>query len=196
MLSVSVRWERKLSAEDIALIIEFIKMYAVDMYNDIKSFDRVAVQALFYGFIAYGWTLSEIQNTKSSLFEELQRYVNLDDEQLASVARELSPAESSVIQDDLAPFEPFDLDLLLNEGSQMIATHVPYLEGSEPAIVDQDFELPDMFDLEINQDPSGNDYDAVFGSVLTCVPQTHENFDLFHELFPGLSSPEQSDGWL
>ncbi|KAH6694881.1 hypothetical protein BKA61DRAFT_662797 [Leptodontidium sp. MPI-SDFR-AT-0119] len=194
--NVSTIWERKLSAEDIALIIEFIKMYAVDMYNDIKSFDRVAVQALFYGFIAYGWTLSEIQNTKSSLFEELQRYVNLDDEQLASVARELSPAESSVIQDDLAPFEPFDLDLLLNEGSQMIATHVPYLEGSEPAIVDQDFELPDMFDLEINQDPSGNDYDAVFGSVLTCVPQTHENFDLFHELFPGLSSPEQSDGWL
>ncbi|KAE8826814.1 hypothetical protein PTNB73_07965 [Pyrenophora teres f. teres] len=77
--NVSTLWERKLSCSDISLIIEFLKIETPDLFSEIKSYDEVAAKAVLDGFIAYGWTLEEILSSRSSLFNKLREYVNLED---------------------------------------------------------------------------------------------------------------------
>jgi len=78
MANLFDRWERKLSSSDISLIIEFLRTETPDLFDKIKSYDESAAKAFLDGFIAYGWTLEEILSSKSSLFQRLKEYVNLD----------------------------------------------------------------------------------------------------------------------
>ncbi|CAE7215956.1 hypothetical protein PTTW11_10760 [Pyrenophora teres f. teres] len=104
--NVSTLWERKLSCSDISLIIEFLKIETPDLFSEIKSYDEVAAKAVLDGFIAYGWTLEEILSSRSSLFNKLREYVNLEDilhystsdAQPVSTQRTSTSASSRVLQ--------------------------------------------------------------------------------------------------
>lgn len=192
---------------DIALIIEFIKTHAVDLYDEIKSYDGVAVQGLLNGLIAYGWTRKEIRETKSSLFEELQRYVNLEDECLDTTCEE-NPATASLStpiseisqytmrQRDLTPPVVSSLDFLLDESSHMIATPTDSLEAPEPVIIDQDFGFTEMIDLKIDHSLSEAGHDPALNTMQTCGSETQDDFSLFQELLPELAGHELSQRWL
>ena len=80
---------------DITLVIEFLKTEAPDLYDEIKSSDQDAAQALLSGFIAYGWTHAEILETKSPLFDELRRYISLEDQYFDEQEVNLSAASST-----------------------------------------------------------------------------------------------------
>jgi hypothetical protein len=80
---------------DITLVIEFLKTEAPDLYDEIKSSDQDAAQALLSGFIAYGWTHAEILETKSPLFDELRRYISLEDQYFDEREVNLSAASST-----------------------------------------------------------------------------------------------------
>ncbi|CZS90862.1 uncharacterized protein RAG0_01749 [Rhynchosporium agropyri] len=89
--NVSTIWERKLSVSDISLIIEYLQTKTPTLYNDIKSHDRIATQALLEGFVAYGWTKDEILSSTSQLFDELKQYVNMDDFFHGEIMEETTP---------------------------------------------------------------------------------------------------------
>ena len=78
MANLFDRWERKLSSSDISLIIEFLKTETPDLFSKIKSYDESAAKAFLDGFIAYGWTSEEILSSRSSLFQKLREYIDLD----------------------------------------------------------------------------------------------------------------------
>ncbi|KAL2060610.1 hypothetical protein VTL71DRAFT_9251 [Oculimacula yallundae] len=77
--NVSTIWERKLSVSDISLIIEYLKNQTPELYQNIKSKDKMATEALLEGFVAYGWTKGEILSSTSQLFGVLKQYVNMED---------------------------------------------------------------------------------------------------------------------
>lgn len=201
VLNTLSRWERKLSVSDIALIIEFIKTHAVNLYDEIKSYDQVAVQVLLHGFIAYGWTRREIRETKSSLFEELQCYVNLEDECLDTARQEnlaiasLSTPVSEISQytmsqGDLASPVLANLDSLLDEGSHMIATPTDSQKVPEPVIINQDFGFTEIIDLQIDHILSEADYDTALNTMQACDSEAQDDFNLFQKLFPELIGHE------
>ncbi|RDW64612.1 hypothetical protein BP6252_10263 [Coleophoma cylindrospora] len=196
--NVSTIWERKLSMSDIALIIEFIKTHAVDLYDDIKSYDKAAVQGLLDGFIAYGWTRREIRETKSSLFDELQRYVDVEDNGLDITCDDtpdisslpipdLETSQYTLSQETLASPVFSDLDLLLDSGGHMIPTPTNSIEVPEPVIIDHDSGFAEMTDLKIDQLLSDADYDIALNSMQCSDSTMQDDFNLFHELFPELA---------
>lgn len=42
-----------------------------------KALDKVAARLIFDGFIAYGWTYSELNNTRAKLLDQLRLYIDL-----------------------------------------------------------------------------------------------------------------------
>ncbi|KAI1876756.1 uncharacterized protein JN550_000828 [Neoarthrinium moseri] len=77
--NVSTIWERKLSVKDISLIVEFLRTQTPELDREIKSHDKSATEALLDGFVAYGWSPTEILLSTSPLFEQLKHYVDLKD---------------------------------------------------------------------------------------------------------------------
>ncbi|RDW68647.1 hypothetical protein BP5796_09304 [Coleophoma crateriformis] len=196
--NVSTIWERKLSMSDIALIIEFIKTHAVDLYDEIKSYDKAAVQGLLDGFIAYGWTRREIRETKSSLFDELQRYVDVEDTGLDVTCDEpaditslpiptLEPSQYTMSGETLASPVFSDLDLLLEGGDHTIPTPTNSTEVPEPVIIDHDSGYVEMTDLKIDQFLSDANYDIALDSMQCSDSTIQDDFNLFQELFPELA---------
>lgn len=42
-----------------------------------RSLDEIAARLIFDGFIAYGWTYSELNNTRAELLDQLRLYIDL-----------------------------------------------------------------------------------------------------------------------
>lgn len=96
-------WERKLSASDISLIIEFLKTQVPDLYSEIKAHDKAATCALLDGFMAYGWTAEEVIKSESFLFDKLRDYVNLEEILRVKSGREPLPTPAMSESGDMEP---------------------------------------------------------------------------------------------
>ncbi|KAF7896582.1 hypothetical protein EAF00_006596 [Botryotinia globosa] len=200
--NVSTIWERKLSVSDITLIIEFIKTYAVELYDEIKSYDQAAVQALLNGFIAYGWTSTEIRETKSSLFDELQRYANLNDQcpgktieensNITSLATPISEIWDGVMRQNDSPCMLSDLDLLLEEGNQTMPMPTTSEEDPESVLGSDDFGYIETTTLELDQPFSEEDLEIMFDTIETSSSEIQHDLAFFHELFPDFTAYETS----
>ncbi|TGO06873.1 hypothetical protein BTUL_0427g00040 [Botrytis tulipae] len=200
--NVSTIWERKLSVSDIILIIEFIKTYAVELYDEIKSYDQAAVQALLNGFIAYGWTSTEIRETKSSLFDELQRYANLNDQcpgktieensNITSLATPVSEIWDGVMRQNESPSMLSDLDLLLEEGNQTMSMPTTSDEDPESVLGSDDFGYIGTTTLELDQPFLEGDLETMFDTIQTSGSEIQHDLDFFHEPFPDFTAYETS----
>ena len=89
-------WERKLSKSDIRLIVEFLKEEVPEVYRRGEALDAIAARALVNGFLAYGWTLSELSTTQSSLIEQLKLYISMDEESEDSGSAVAAMADSQL----------------------------------------------------------------------------------------------------
>ncbi|TGO44328.1 hypothetical protein BCON_0544g00010 [Botryotinia convoluta] len=200
--NVSTIWERKLSVSDITLIIEFIKTYAGDLYDKIKSYDQAAVQALLNGFIAYGWTSTEIRKTRSSLFDELQRYANLNDQcpertleensNITSLATPISEIWDGAMRQNKSPSLLSDLDLLLEEGNQMMSMPTNSEEDPDSVLTNDDFGYIGTTTLELDQPFFEEDLDTTFDTIETSGSEIQDDHTFFHELFPDFTVYETS----
>ncbi|KAF5868418.1 uncharacterized protein Bfra_012328 [Botrytis fragariae] len=200
--NVSTIWERKLSVSDITLIIEFIKTYAGDLYDNIKSYDQAAVQALLNGFIAYGWTNTEIRETRSSLFDELQRYANLynqcpertleDNSNTVSLATPISEIWDGSLRQNKSPSMLSNLDLLLEERNQMMSMPTNSEGDLELVLCNEDFGYIGTTALELEQPLFEENLDTTFDTIDTSGSEIQDDFSLFHELFPELTAYETS----
>ncbi|KAF7908031.1 uncharacterized protein EAF01_003786 [Botrytis porri] len=200
--NVSTIWERKLSVSDITLIIEFIKTYAGDLYDNIKLYDQAAVQALLNGFIAYGWTSTEIRETQSSLFDEIQRYANLNDQcpeetleerpNIISLATPISEIWDGAMRQTESASLLSDLDLLLEERNQMVSVPTSSEQDSESVVGNEDFGYIGTTALELDQPLFEEDLDITFDTIDTSGSGIQDDLTLFHELFSEPTTYETS----
>jgi hypothetical protein len=68
-----------MNEEDVLWIVEYLEKYQRDLHKH-RSLDMIAAQCTILGLMAYGWTLTELCLSKSPLIEEVQKYINIDED--------------------------------------------------------------------------------------------------------------------
>lgn len=61
-------------------MVKFLEERVPEVYRKGKALSPIAARALVNGFLAYGWTLSELNRTGSSLIDQLKLHVNMTEE--------------------------------------------------------------------------------------------------------------------
>ncbi|TGO43911.1 hypothetical protein BCON_0735g00010 [Botryotinia convoluta] len=76
--NVSSLWELKMNRDDIHLVLEYRKTKLPKLEKRAKSLDESAACTIVSGLLAYGWTISELLSTQTSLIKQVRNYINLE----------------------------------------------------------------------------------------------------------------------
>ncbi|OBT96316.1 hypothetical protein VE01_05744 [Pseudogymnoascus verrucosus] len=141
---VNTVWERKLSKEDIPLLLHYLRVKQPEVMEKARMLDKIAARLIVDGFIAYGWTYSELNDTRAKLLDQLRLYINLpwlsqreeEKEFAAYDITSLAPSTSNnVIHDEVANSEGrFWDDDNANLADEMI--HTPQLQRQRSSDLD------------------------------------------------------------
>ncbi|TGO91201.1 hypothetical protein BPOR_0035g00020 [Botrytis porri] len=75
--NVSSLWELKMNRDDIHLVLEYRKTKLPQLEKRAESLDESAACTIVSGLLAYGWTISELLSTQTSLIKQVRNYINL-----------------------------------------------------------------------------------------------------------------------
>ncbi len=60
-------------------MLQYLKQTQPEVLEKGQALDKVATQLIIDGFLAYGWTLSELAETSGKLLEQLRLYVDISE---------------------------------------------------------------------------------------------------------------------
>jgi hypothetical protein len=73
--SLTCSWEKKLTKDDVDLLIEFRKRKYPDVEREIRQLDSFASRLMICGLIAYGWKQDELFHCKNNIVKVLKKHV-------------------------------------------------------------------------------------------------------------------------